>query len=80
MKRRGSITPSGELGVGLLVLTGQPLCNIDQTTREADIIREKEDAIMGWILLSIGTLTALLVVISLHLIWKPKSLTFPRKR
>ena len=34
---------------------------------------------MDWTLLSIGTFTALLVVISLHLIWKQKSHTSPRK-
>jgi hypothetical protein len=32
--------------------------------------RNKEDVIMDWTLLSITTLTALLVVSSLHLIWK----------
>jgi len=34
---------------------------------------------MDWTLFIIGTLTVLLVVISLHLIWKERSHTSPRK-
>jgi len=42
-------------------------------------LRNKEDVIMDWTLVIIATPTALLIVISLHLIWKEKSHTSKRK-
>jgi hypothetical protein len=41
--------------------------------------RNKEVVIMDWTLFIIGTLTALLIVVALHLIWKERSHTSQRK-